>query len=63
MKYFDYDFKHAKLILHEMEMLREIEDILEGTNFKLGRNVKPSPSIALRELFIKKGVAKRVQSE
>ena len=55
MNYVDYDFKFAKLILHEMEIRKEIEDILKTTNLKLGRNVKPSPSKVLQEAFAKNG--------
>jgi len=54
MNYSEYDFKHTKLILHEMEMRKEIEDVLEHANFKLGRNVRPTPSVILRDLFIQK---------
>ena len=55
MNYTDYDFKFAKLILHEMEIRKEIEDILKATNTKLGRNVKPAPSKVLQQAFINKG--------
>jgi len=51
MEYSEYDFKFAKTILHEIEMLREIDSILREANIKLGRNVSPSPSRALIELF------------
>jgi len=55
MNYIDWDFKFAKLILHEMEMRREIEKVLENTNIKLGRNVRPSPSSVFQQAFIENG--------
>jgi hypothetical protein len=55
MRYSEYNFKYAKLILHEMEMRREIENIIEDASFKLGRNVKPTPSKVLTKLFLDNG--------
>lgn len=54
MKYSEYDFKYAKLILHDMEMRKEIEDIIKNANFRIGRNVKPTPAKILTKLFIEK---------
>lgn len=51
MDYSEYEFKFAKAILHEIEMLRDIDSILREANIKLGRNVSPSPSRALTKLF------------
>lgn len=61
MHYIDWDFKFAKLILHEMEIRKEIEEILLSTNIRLGRNVKPSPSQILQRAFIEKGWQKEYQ--
>lgn len=55
MNYSDYDFKYAKLLLHEMEMLKEIETILRNVSTKLGRNIRPTPAKVLQEAFIKQG--------
>lgn len=55
MNYSDYEFKYAKLILHDLEMRKEIEDILKTTNAKLGRNIRPAPSQVSRQAFINRG--------
>ncbi|MBC8526223.1 MAG: hypothetical protein ISS28_07280 [Candidatus Cloacimonetes bacterium] len=55
MNYTDWDFKFAKLILHEMEIRKEIEDILKTINVKLGRKVRPSPSKVIQQTFAENG--------
>jgi len=55
MDYSEYDFKYATLILHDLEMKREIQEVLRRANFQLGRNVSPSPTASLKEIFVQRG--------
>ena len=55
MDYTDWDFKFAKLILHEMEIRKEIEDILKAIDVRLGRKVRPSPSKTIQKIFAENG--------
>ncbi len=55
MNWSEFDFKHATLILHDLEMKMEIEAILQSVDTRLGRNIRPTPSRVLTEAFLKQG--------
>jgi len=55
MNWTEYDFKHATLILNDMEMKGEIERILRSVTTPLGRNILPTPSKVLTDAFVKQG--------
>ncbi len=53
MKYEEYDFKFAKTILqqHFPQHLREIDTVIAALNTPLGRGVRPTPAVALEQIF------------
>ncbi|MCS7224057.1 MAG: hypothetical protein NZ959_05815 [Armatimonadetes bacterium] len=57
LKYSQYDFKFAKTILntHFPNLLKEIKRAIGELKTPLGRNVRPTPSKVLEQIFETKG--------
>jgi histone acetyltransferase (RNA polymerase elongator complex component) len=55
MNWTEYDFKHATLILDDMNIKGEIERVLRSVTTPLGRHIRPTPSKVITDAFLQHG--------